>query len=644
MNVSWNIIIFEDIVGSIMTLSIAIWCAFLARKWSNKRPDDVFRQYIFLLTIAIVFFAISRSFGHLIKQILLYLGMVTTWKQIAPFSGAINSSTFVVIFAFGIYFHRFKEVHLEIEQYRNNLEEMIAQRTMELKESNLALATEQERLAVTLRSIGDGVITTNMAGRIVLLNKVAEQLTGWHQDEAMGRHLNEIFQLLNKKGEPYHIPMDTTLQAGSVTTLPDMTTLVAKNGKQLDIADSVAPIRNNESNIIGAVLVFRDVSHQLQLEEEVLKVKKLESLGILAGGIAHDFNNILAAILGNINLALLDNSLTGTTKDLLSSAEKASLRAKDLTQQLLTFSKGGTPVKVTALLPEIIRESANFILHGEPTACIYNFPEDLYPVDIDKGQISQVIQNIIINGKQAMPEGGVIKIACSNISAEETPLQLPVAINYVKISISDNGPGIPPDTISKIFDPYFSTKSEGSGLGLTICHSIINKHHGRISAESSPQQGTSFTIMLPASPHKATITAHKKPQQITAVKKCKVLIMDDEELIREVTTAILSKLGHNSVSACNGEEALKLFKEAKSSSAPVNLTIMDLTIPGGMGGKEAIKELLKIEPEAKVIVSSGYSNDPVMAHFQEYGFKAALVKPYKHQELLEMIQRLLADS
>ena len=777
MNVSWDSVVFIDMLGSTLTFLIALWCAFIAREWTRNKPDDIFRNYIFLLTIAIVFFAISRSFGHLLKQVLLLYDMGNIWKQISPFSGAINSVTFVVIFSFGIYFHRFQNIHFEIEQYRDHLEEMVEQRTVELEEANTQLydeitnrkhiehalnesnnylqaildnstlpiclkdiegtyvlinkefeklahitneeiigkndfdvfpepiatlfqaqhnavkkknapvefedtiplndgehtfltckfplrdegviyavggvctdithrkkteeklAAEQERLAVTLRSIADGVITTDKSGQILSINKVAESLTGWSEDEALGKPLGEVFRLLTKNREHYRAPFEAVLNTGENFTLGESTILVSRQGGEFVIADSGAPIRDKDSNIIGVVIVFRDVTRQIKLEEANLRINKLESVGVLAGGIAHDFNNILTAILGNINLVRLDPSLKDETQNLLAGAEKASLRAKDLTQQLLTFSKGGEPVKEMASLQEVIRDSANFVLHGENVSCNYHFDEDLWLADIDKGQISQVIQNIIINAKQAMPNGGVINVECENILSSSEPQLLP-GKSYIKIAISDNGTGIPADILDNIFDPYFSTKSTGSGLGLALCHSIITKHNGHIYVESSTDEGTTFVIFLPASAcsiQKQRICNEK----ITKVRNTKILIMDDEEPIRNVISALLRRLGHDVVVAKDGDEAIQLFRESLDSAAPFDLAILDLTIPGGMGGEEAVKELLKMDSDAKIIVSSGYSTGPIMANYKQYGFCAAIVKPYQFVDLKRVIGEVL---
>jgi len=510
------------------------------------------------------------------------------------------------------------------------------------KAAEEALAAEKERLAVTLRSIGDGVITTDTEGRIILMNAVAENLTGWNQEEAQGRPLSQVFYIINERTRtPCENPVEKVLASGQIIELANHTVLIARGGNERNIADSGAPIRDGEGKIVGVVLVFRDVTEKQRMEEELLKVKKLESVGVLAGGIAHDFNNILAAILGNINIALLDDTLQDKTRKLLSEAEKASIRAKDLTYQLLTFSKGGEPVKEKASIAEIISDSAEFVLHGGNVACQFSIPGDLWLVDIDKGQISQVIQNIIINAKHAMPNGGHIQVSCANVSAQfVTDIFLSGTGHYVKLNISDSGPGIPDSIIDKIFDPYFTTKPEGSGLGLAITHSIISKHNGHISVHSQQGKGTTFTIYLPASNMKQEKKNH---EEIIAgnAGKAKIMVMDDDEMVRNVAHTMLSMLDHDVVLAHNGAEALSLYRKHQDSGEPIDLIIMDLTIPGGMGGKDAVKEIHAINPEAKVIVSSGYSNDPVMAHYEEYGFVAAIVKPFRIEDVLSIINNLL---
>ena len=513
------------------------------------------------------------------------------------------------------------------------------------KQTQVELATEKERLSVTLRSIGDGVITTDTSGRIILLNRIAENLTGWSNEEAAGRPFEEVFHIINEQTRAVcENPVKKVLHSGQILGLANHTAIVAKDGREISIADSGAPILDAQKDIIGVVLVFRDVTEQIMTARELLKMKKLESVGVLAGGIAHDFNNILAAILGNINLALFDESLHERTRNLLAEAEKASLRAKDLTQQLLTFSKGGEPVKETASLDKVIKDSASFVLHGDKVACQYNIPNDLWLVDIDKGQISQVIQNIVINASHAMPEGGIVSISCENVSSvDKKTLAHGKRGTFVKISIQDKGIGIPQKLIDKIFDPYFSTKREGSGLGLAICQSIISKHNGDIFIESSPGEGTTFTLYLPAS-DKPQPRPQEKIEDYKIGSQAKILIMDDEEMVRNVAKEMLTLLGNKVILTKDGDEAVSLYQEAMNSDSPIQLVIMDLTIPGGMGGKDAVQEIHKLNPEAKIIVSSGYSNDPIMANFKEYGFCAAIVKPFQLQDLSRTISQVLIED
>ncbi len=367
-----------------------------------------------------------------------------------------------------------------------------------------ALSEETERLAVTLRSIGDGVIATDRSGKIVLINAVAEQLTGWTQHKAFGKDLGEVFNIIdNRTRLACENPVEKTLRSGTVTELSDHTVLISKTGRELIIADSGAPIRDRNGEITGVVLVFRDVTEKKKIDEELQKMNKLESVGILAGGIAHDFNNILAAILGNISLARLGvNPDNEKLLKRLTDAEQAIMRAKDLTYQLLTFSRGGTPVKKTMTLQKVLRESAKFALTGSDVKCQFSIAHNLFSVDIDEGQIGQVINNLVINSQQAMQGGGVVIIKANNVTFESGVMENGIFLaagNYVRISVRDNGSGIAPEHTGKIFDPYFTTKQKGSGLGLATSYSIIKNHDGHITVESKPGFGTVFYIYLMAS-------------------------------------------------------------------------------------------------------------------------------------------------
>jgi len=517
------------------------------------------------------------------------------------------------------------------------------------KEAELRLAREREQLSVTLRSIGDGVITTDLDGRVVLVNRVAEELTGWSQDEAAGRQLSEVMRLVDERNDrPRPDPAALVLESGRIVEMANHTLLLDRSGQRRAIADSAAPIIGPDRRMIGVVVVFRDVTEKNRLEQELLKIKKLESVGVLAGGIAHDFNNILTAIQGNISLARARLQVPDFSRErldeTLARAEKASAQAKNLTGQLLTFAKGGDPVKQTASVEEIIRESAQFVLRGSPIQARFSFADDLRLVEVDPGQISQVIQNIVLNARQAMQDGGEIRIRAENHDGGEgkrTGMQGP----GVRIHIQDNGPGIPPELQEKIFDPYFTTKADGSGLGLAICHSILDKHGGSISVSSVSGQGSCFTLVLPAAvednlPVAAGENSPATPEPMPA----RILLMDDEEMIRDLATGMLELLGHRVVAVDDGRAALAAYLEAMEAGDPFDLVIMDLTVPGGMGGREAMARLRKIDPRVKAVVSSGYANDPVIAGYRRYGFIATMAKPYGLETLREVLARVLEEN
>ncbi|MCD6429625.1 MAG: PAS domain S-box protein, partial [Deltaproteobacteria bacterium] len=369
------------------------------------------------------------------------------------------------------------------------------------KELENLLRDEREQLLVTLRSIGDAVITTDLDGQVVLMNRVAEQLTGWQHVEALGHKIDEIFDIVKgKTGEVARNPLSQAISQGVILELEDETVLRSRHGQEFKIANSVSPIRDEKNEITGGVLVFRDITDRDRMQEEVLKLRKLESVGRLAGGIAHDFNNLLTGIMGNIEMALLRSDSQEKAHGNLEKALKATRRAADLTHKLLTFAKGGEPIKETASVGEIIIDSAEFSLLGSKIALSLEISEDLWSAEVDAGQISQVIQNLVINAVHAMPEGGTITICGENVdldSAQTASLPLKPG-PYVKISVTDQGCGIVEDLRDKIFDPFFTTKKEGSGLGLSVIHSIINKHDGYVSVQSEPGRFTEFTIFLPA--------------------------------------------------------------------------------------------------------------------------------------------------
>lgn len=382
-----------------------------------------------------------------------------------------------------------------------------------------------------------------------------------------------------------------------------------------------------------------DITERKQLEEERLRLSKLESLGLLAGGIAHDFNNILTAILGNISLAMMDFPPGDRRLERMLQAEKACMQAQSLARQLLTFAKGGAPVKELVSVAGTITESVDFACRGSQVRCESTFPDNLWPLEVDPGQIGQVFQNLIINAIQAMPTGGTIHIQAENLElGEPNDLSL-LAGKYVKISIRDQGLGIPAEYISKIFDPYFTTKQKGSGLGLATAYSIIKNHDGHIMVTSSLGEGTTFHIYLPASTQ--TIQRQPEADRQWLAGKGKILVMDDEAIVREVLGKMLVNLGYEARFAQDGAEAIQLFTEARAAGDAFDAVILDLTVPGGMGGKESIIHLRLIDPQIKAIVSSGYSEDPIMADFQKYGFSGVIAKPYRVSDLSKTLHEVI---
>ncbi len=513
------------------------------------------------------------------------------------------------------------------------------------KHAEAALATERERLSVTLRAMAESVVTTNTDGIIQFINHAAEELVGWKFGSAIGHPIEDVVMMRHQKSQAaVMLPRVEALAQHKVVDLPQHTTLVDRQGTARLVEGRCAPMFDDKDAPMGVVLVLRDIGERARLENEILRASKLESVGILAGGIAHDFNNILTVVMGNLTLAQLDIAANSKTARWLGEAERGAMRARDLTQQLLTFAKGGDPVRSAVRLPEVVRDSAAFALHGSKVSCEVDVTPDLWPADIDKGQIGQVVQNLVINAVQAMPEGGKIRARLRNHSGAigfngDTPRN---DGRFVCISITDTGTGIRPEHLARIFDPYFTTKQSGSGLGLATVYSIIRKHQGHIEVESEIGKGTTFNMWLPAAA--AAPVAPPPGGALPDRLSGRVLFMDDEETIRRMAQALLVRLGFEVVTVSDGAAAVSTYAEALSSGQPFRVVVMDLTVPGGMGGRQAMEELLKIDSGVRAIVSSGYSSDPVLANHRAHGFRGVVAKPYRIADLARVLRTVIEQD
>ncbi|MBS1238532.1 MAG: sensor hybrid histidine kinase [Deltaproteobacteria bacterium] len=462
-------------------------------------------------------------------------------------------------------------------------------------------------------------------GLIIDVNKRFYEMFGYNDNEGIGKKVIDLVA-----------PEARTLSSGIVDSQngeTHKTIGLKKDGIMFPIEVRQRKLQLGKRDV--EMLIVRELTEQKNREEESLKSKNMQSVGTLAAGIAHDFNNLLMAIVGNISLAKMSMSKDEKITEFLNEAERIVFMGKNLTQQLLTFSHSGELVRKIVFMGRMIRDVTDKILKGSSVRPRYIIPMDLLPVEVDEDQMRQVIKNMVMNAKEAMPSGGTIVISCENVSItpqDKLPL---IKEDHIKISIHDEGIGIPEENISKIFDPYFTTKGMGSqkgvGLGLAICYSIVRKHNGYILIDSVPDKGSTFQIFLPAT--KKDIIDVCIEEEGIRHRKGRVLVMDDEEMILKIAKELLQLMDYEVTIAQNGEETIGFYRQAMELRKPFDAVILDLAIPDGMGGKEVMQELIAIDPQVKAIISSGYVNDPVMKNFKEYGFLDMLTKPYETNEL-----------
>jgi PAS domain S-box-containing protein len=494
-----------------------------------------------------------------------------------------------------------------------------------------------------LRSIGDGVIATDLDGRILLINNVAETLTGWTQTDALGRPLRDVFRTCEADSRA---PCDTAIEAldGDAPAVCRSTILVAKDLREHPIEEIAAPLRDGAGRTIGMVVAFRDITEALKMREERARADRVASLGLLAGGIAHDFTNILMTIMGNISMTRALGHLRGAAMVSLAEAEQACLRARQLTWQLLTFSKGGVPNKKAIDVATALREATGELEAGGRLTCHVDIAPDLFRVLADPQQLVQVFNNVLTNAREAMPYGGTIEIRVENVfeASERWEYALRVGRgDYVRIAFTDHGVGIAPEHLGRIFDPYFTTKSPGnSGLGLATSYSIVKNHGGYLSAKSSPGEGTTVSVNLPAlrQRDRSTAAASAAPR---LEGRGRILVLEDEQSIQRLAVNMLAHLGHDTEVVDNGAAAIDRYRHALESGRPFDAVILDLVVPRGMGGAETIERLAEIDPGVNAILISGFGHHPAVTGFKDYGFKAVINKPFTLHELRSIIDSLV---
>jgi PAS domain S-box-containing protein len=505
----------------------------------------------------------------------------------------------------------------------------------ERKNAEISLKKSEEKFRVIVDMCKEWIwaIDTNL--NHIYSNQAIEAILGYSPEEIVG---SDCISLIHE-GDRRMVEETVKEKIASKEGWSDFVVRWRhRDGGYRFLESNAVPIFDNEKRLVGFQGVDRDITERRRVEEALRNAQKLEALGVLAGGVAHDFNNLLTGIFGFVELARIATSRESAFEH-LGEAAKTINRAQNLTQQLLTFAKGGEPSKAVAALPALIKDTANFVLSGSNVGPVFFIPDDLWPGNVDENQFAQALDNIILNARQAMPRGGTIEIKAENVrkgSALPPPLH---PNDYVCISIRDHGTSIAEEHLQRIFDPFFTTKRGGTGLGLAIVHSIVKKHGGHIEVESKKGEGSTFKIWIPASLTSSLPQGQKK--RFVPQRTGRILLMDDQKVVLNATGQLLKRMGYTVECASDGREAIELYKKAKESACAFDAVILDLTVPDGMGGRDTLCELLKIDPNVRAVASSGYSNDSIMSDPQAFGFRAKLPKPYTVSEISEAIDKLM---
>lgn len=512
------------------------------------------------------------------------------------------------------------------------------------KVSEQALRENEEKYRLMIDTTAQMIALCDMNWTVLFINTGGLDLIGYDETDILGNSIFDFFEPESYENIRERLN-EITHNSFRVDELCEAAFL-HRNGDAVPVEVNAAPTLK-EGVPIGFLFTAKDISKRRRIEEELLRAKKLESIGILAGGIAHDYNNLLTAIVGYITLAESTMKPGDEALTHLGQARYAANMAKTLSRKLITFSRGGKPAKKPAPVSPLLEDSLPFALAGSNIECELLIPKHLWPVEHDASQMSQAIHNIVTNSREAMPKGGTLRVKAENMRIRRRNGNLVEPGDWVRITIEDEGFGIPQQHMDKVFDPYFTTKEMGAqkglGLGLAISHSIIRNHQGYLLVESEPDRGTTVHIYLPASnPARGREgSSHGSTRNRGAIR---ILVMDDEEIVLEITGKMLKRAGYEIGLAKNGAEAIRLFTQSIEEDNPFHLALLDLTVRGGIGGKEVVRKLLEIEPGLKAVVSSGFSDDPVMRDFPIYGFSAAVTKPYDIGDLREIIEKVFESG
>ncbi|MFO7626219.1 MAG: PAS domain-containing protein [Candidatus Fermentibacteraceae bacterium] len=527
-------------------------------------------------------------------------------------------------------------VAMVAESFLNSLEKRL------LKTVEQTLWRSEEMLGTLVDTIPSAIYMKDTQGRLILVNEAYERIAGKTRDRIIGEM------------ERSFLPEETALSNGRVDRW------VLSDGKQFRhefgmesagrhrVFEAVkTPVKNGEGQVVGLLGVLNDVTDSRLIQEELLKAVRLESVGQLAGGIAHDFNNLLTVILGAASLAARKIEQGQDPGNTLNRLQEAAQKAKALTHRLLTFSTGGAPIKRVTDFRELLEEAVELALSGTTIRCVFEFPVDLHMVHCDRGQLSQAIRSIVLNAVQAMPGGGTITVSTINVRISDSRIKdnqdvgesLPLdSGDYIRFCIRDHGSGIPRDISSRIFDPYFTTRDKSTGLGLPTAYSVLRRHRGFLRFEPPPGGGAAFYGYLPSA---GDVPAQSEGDKVST-NNLKILVMDDEPMVLETIGEMLEILGHSAGLANTGETVIKMYEDSLEAGEPYDLLILDLTVPGGVGGEETLKTLRSRHPDVKAFVSSGYSNNPIMANHERFGFVGVIAKPYHLDQLGDTILNYLA--